>query len=288
MWKPYVPVAKRRQQAAQKMAKLQARGVAVQPVSISGRTIARSFWGKAWCEHLESFSDYANRLPRGRTYVRNGSVCHLGVTEGAVEAKVSGSSLYNVKVTIKTLPTTKWGRVKKSCAGRIGSLLGLLKGDLSDDVMAVVTDRADGLFPNPNEIKMACDCPDWAGMCKHIAAVLYGVGARLDEHPELLFLLRGVNHEDLIDVGADAVLSGVATGERAEQLAAGDLSEIFGIDLDPTAAPTTKPVPVARKKKTARAGARKKTTGKVKPNATVKRKADSTAQKKTKPASRKK
>ena len=265
MWKPYVPVAQRRATAAKKMAKLKAKGTDIQPVTVEGRTIARSFWGKAWCDHLESYSDFANRLPRGRTYVRNGSVCHLGIAKGTIDALVSGSEMYKISVAIKPLPAAKWKRLKKNCAGRIGSLLGLLQGDLSDDLMAIVTDRQDGLFPSPGEIKLKCNCPDWADLCKHLAAVLYGVGARLDEQPELLFRLRGVDHEELIASGADAVLTGGdADAAGAAQLASGDLSDIFGIDLAAESAAK----PPQKKKKLTRP--RKKAPAKPKPKAKTK------------------
>jgi uncharacterized Zn finger protein len=194
-WAPYVPVAERRRRAMRKMNALRKKGVDIQPIEIEGRKIAKTFWGEAWCDHLESFSDFENRLPRGRTYVRNGSVCHLAMAKGKIEAKVSGSQIYNLRVRIKTLPAKKWRDVKRRCAGQIGSLLELLEGNLSDHVMEVVTDRKAGLFPLPGEISFDCDCPDWAVMCKHVAAVLYGAGARLDEKPELLFTLRGVKHE---------------------------------------------------------------------------------------------
>ncbi|MGD0897784.1 MAG: hypothetical protein ABR915_08090 [Thermoguttaceae bacterium] len=231
-WAPYVPVAQRRRQAAQKMNALRKKGVDVQPVAIDGRKIAKSFWGEAWCEHLESFSDFENRLPRGRTYVRNGSVCHLAVAKGRIEAKVSGSKLYDVKVSIKTLPGTRWSAIRGRCSGQIGSLLELLQGRLSDHAMAVVTDRQDGLFPSPKEISFTCSCPDWAVMCKHVAAVLYGVGARLDAKPELLFLLRGVNHDELIEADAEAAMAGVVTRGKSKRLAAGVLSDVFGIELE--------------------------------------------------------
>ncbi len=231
-WRPYVPVAKRRQQATREMAALRKKGVNVEPVTINGRKIATTFWGEAWCEHLESFSDFENRLPRGRTYVRNGSVCHLAISRGKIEAKVSGSELYDVSIRIRELPAKKWLAVKQRSAGQIGSLLELLQGRLSDHVMEVVTDRKEGLFPLPGEISFDCDCPDWASMCKHVAAVLYGVGARLDERPELLFLLRGVNHEELIDTDAVKAVSNVTAGGRSRRLSAGSLSDVFGIDVD--------------------------------------------------------
>lgn len=268
MWKPYVPAARRRALAEQKMAKLKSKGLDLQPIAISGRTITQSFWGKAWCEHLESFSDYANRLPRGRTYVRNGSVCHLATKKGIIEARVSGSELYQVKVTIKTLPAAKWKQLKKTCAGRIDTLLGLLGGNLSDDVMKAVTDRRQGLFPGPNEIAMTCDCPDWADMCKHIAAVMYGVGARLDERPDALFQLRGVKHEDLIDSNTSLDVSHLETGNTAQKLEADNLSEIFGIDIIPEEtkerSPAKKKSAPKRKKKTVSAKKKSSKTTKVK------------------------
>jgi len=231
-WKPYVPVAKRRQQAVKKMDALRKKGVDIQPIRIEGRKIAKTFWGEAWCDHLESFSDYENRLPRGRTYVRNGSVCHLAIAEGRIEAKVSGSELYNLRIRIKTLPAKKWDAVKRRCAGQIGSLLELLQGRLSAHVMEAVTDGRDGLFPLSGEISFECDCPDWATMCKHVAAVLYGVGARLDEKPELLFKLRGVNHEELIETDAELAVSAATSSGNSKRLAAADLSDVFGIEID--------------------------------------------------------
>ncbi len=201
-WAPYVPVATRRADARKQMDKLRKKGVDIQPVEISGRIIARSFWGKGWCDHMESFGDYSNRLPRGRTYARNGSICHLAVANGSVDAIVSGSQLYHIKISIKTFGDPSWTALKQRCTGKIGSLLELLQGRLSDEIMGVVTHRKDGLFPQPGEITYQCNCPDSAGMCKHIAAVVYGIGARLDERPELLFLLRGVDHQQLIDTNA--------------------------------------------------------------------------------------
>ncbi len=231
-WAPYVSVAERRRRAMKKMDALRKKGVNIQPVTINGRQIAKSFWGAAWCNHLESFSDFENRLPRGRTYVRNGSVCHLAMAKGMIEAKVSGSELYNVKVAIKTLAGKKWNSVKKRCSGQIGSLLELLQGKLSDNVMEVVTDRNDGLFPLPGEMSFDCSCPDWAQMCKHVAAVLYGVGARLDNNPELLFVLRGVSHEDLIQADAEQALTATTSRGRSKRLAAADVGEVFGIEID--------------------------------------------------------
>jgi uncharacterized Zn finger protein len=251
-WRPYVPVSARRAAARKEMEKLRKKGKNIHPVELEGRKIAASFWGKGWCDHLESFSDYENRLPRGRTYVRNGSVCHLEINAGQIEAFVSGSELYKVVIKIKTLPPKTWKGIKDKCRGQIGSMLELLQGKLSDNVMTVVCDRKDGLFPQPGEIELKCSCPDWATMCKHVAAVLYGVGNRLDHHPGLLFLLRGVQAEELIS--AEVALP--AAGLAAEDALAGDgLAEIFGIDIESvdTAAPLKPPKRSAKKKPAAKA-----------------------------------
>jgi len=249
---PYVSVAKRRAKAAKEMKKLIKKGKKIEPIEVQGRKIARTFWGEAWCKHLEKFSDYENRLPRGRTYVRNGSVCHLAISKGKIEAIVSGSSLYNINISITPLSANKWKGLRKQCAGQIGSMLELLQGRFSDNVMEIVTDQNSGLFPKPSEIKLACDCPDWAEMCKHIAAVLYGVGARLDHQPELLFLLRNIDHEELISAELDIETATAGKGKQ-RRLAGADLSDLFGVDME------EKPL---RRKKVASKKASKKTAKK--------------------------
>jgi uncharacterized Zn finger protein len=227
---PYVSAAERRRKGEQEIAKRRKKGLEVEPVKIEGRLIARSFWGKGWCDHLEGYSDYENRLPRGRTYVRNGSVLHLAVAQGRIDALVQGSSLYEVVVTVTPLPRPRWERIVKACAGEIDSLVELLRGKVSDGVMRVVTDRDKGLFPAPKEIHMVCSCPDSAGMCKHLAAVLYGIGARLDAKPELLFTLRNVDHLELLDAGVKAPKPSTRTDARELQVS--ELGSVFGIELE--------------------------------------------------------
>ncbi|MFN8608473.1 MAG: SWIM zinc finger family protein [Vulcanimicrobiota bacterium] len=217
----YFSNADRRARARQQSARL---GENARPVVIEGIQIVKSFWGKAWCQHLESFSDYANRLPRGRTYVRNGSVCHLDIQAGVIQAQVSGTHLYEVRLEVKPLLQPVWEQIKTGCVGQVASLLELLEGRLSDQVLRVVTDRRQGLFPQPSEIQLNCNCPDWASMCKHVAAVLYGVGHRLDSQPDLLFVLRQVDPMELF-----TNLTGARPGGR--QLPDDRLSQIFGIDL---------------------------------------------------------
>lgn len=243
-FKPYVPVAKQRANALRKMKKLRKKGMEILPIEIEKQKITKTFWGNAWCKHIESFSDYENRLPRGRRYVRNGSVCHLTISEGCVDAIVSGSELYNVRINISTFADKQWNKIKVNCAGKIGSLLDLLSGELSDGVMQVVCDRRHGLFPKSKEITLSCNCPDWATMCKHVAAVLYGVGARLDHSPEKLFILRGVDHNELIDTSTLVIDTVQDTGSRRRRIKNTAIADVFDIDLS-----DTPPSPAKKNKK---------------------------------------
>ncbi len=261
-WRPYVPVAKRRRKTAKTIAAVMKVGQEVEPVEIEGRRIAATFWGQAWCDNLEAYSDFANRLPRGRTYVRNGSVVHLSVETGRVQALVMGTDLYRVDIGIEPLPERRWTEVKGRSAGEIDSLVELLRGSLSKGVMEVVTRPGEGLFPSPGEIALSCSCPDWAVMCKHVAAALYGVGARLDHEPEKLFTLRGVDPVEMVEA---AVRQPPGAGApRGRVLASDDLSSVFGIEIDtaaedpdPAAGELTKRKAAGRKASKEKAGGKK-------------------------------
>ncbi len=233
-FRPYVPVARRKARAAAfaaKLAKKEKRDMV--PVKQVGRLIAESFWGKAWCANLERYSDYANRLPRGRTYLRNGSVIDLQIQHGNVKAIVAGSDVYTVSIKIKTVSSGHWDRIKRDCTRSIDSLMDLLQGRFDEGIMSRLTQSDGGLFPQPREIAMSCSCPDSAGMCKHLAAVLYGIGTRLDKSPELLFTLRAVDHLELISQAAEAGnLDQTFQGKTEAALVGADLGEIFGIDLE--------------------------------------------------------
>jgi len=242
-WRPYVSVAERRLRATRVMAKLTKKGQSVSPVVIEGRTIARTFWGKAWCENLERYSDYENRLPRGRAYVRNGSVIDLQIAPGEIKALVSGSDIYKVTVIVAPVSDARWKSICADCAGAIDSLVELLQGRFSEGVMLRVCQQRTGLFPSPDEIKLSCSCPDWADMCKHVAAVLYGIGARLDQQPELLFRLHKVDEKELIaKAGSDLPLS--KNGPAAAKVLGGgeDLSALFGLDMAQNTKPNAEPV----------------------------------------------
>jgi uncharacterized Zn finger protein len=231
-WKPYVPVAKRLANAktfAAKQAKKEDREPT--PVKCTSRKLATSFWGQAWCKNLDSSSDFANRLARGRTYLGNGSVVDLRIQAGEIHAIVAGSEVYEVTIKINTLKAKNWNSLKKDCASSIHSLLDLLQGRFDEGVMQRMVQAGTGLLPRPAEIEMDCSCPDYARVCKHVAAVIYGVGVRLDAAPELLFVLRNVDHSELITQAVAAENLEQTLGEAANPLAGSDLSEMFGIDL---------------------------------------------------------
>jgi len=230
-WRPYVSVAQRRRKAEKALARLFKDGRAIEPVRIEGRIIAKSFWGKSWCTNLERYSDFASRLPRGRSYVRNGSVLDLKIAKGEVKAMVSGSELYTVLVLITPAAAKRWMAICKDCAGSIDSLVELLQGRLSKGVMDRVCREGDGLFPAPEEIKLSCSCPDWADMCKHVAAVLYGIGARLDTRPELLFKLRGVDESELLANADQHMPLATSAPAAAKVLDDGDVAAVFGLEM---------------------------------------------------------
>lgn len=231
-WRPYVSVAERRRKAMMKLDQLRKKGKPVSPVTIEGRTIARTFWGKAWCENLERYSDFSNRLPRGRAYVRNGSVIDLRISPGKINALVSGSDIYKVAINVIPVSRQRWKSMCADCAGSIDSLVELLQGRFSKGVMERMCRQNSGLFPSPKEIELSCSCPDWAEMCKHVAAVLYGIGARLDQQPELFFRLHNVDEEDLIAKAGHALPLASKEPAAKDVLSGGeDLAELFGLDM---------------------------------------------------------
>jgi uncharacterized Zn finger protein len=261
-WKPYVSAAARRKKASRKVAALSKKGRTLVPVTAGRGAIAKTFWGKSWCDNLQRYSDFANRLPRGRTYLRNGSVLDLQIAGGDVSAQVLGSRLYQVALHIAAVPTRHWRAIGKDCADGIDSLVDLLQGRLSPSVMERVCRQGTGLFPAPAEIKFSCSCPDWAGMCKHVAAVFYGIGVRLDVQPELLFTLRKVDAKELISRAGEVLPQAGKPAGVARVLDTSKLSEVFGIEMaDPFPGQRSrgKSVP-AKTRKPAKANAAKRGT----------------------------
>jgi uncharacterized Zn finger protein len=235
-WPQYLTVAEQQRRALKELARLRKGKRPVAPVTIEGNAIARSFWGKAWCTNLERYSDYASRLPRGRSYVRNGMVVDLQIADGKVSALVSGTELYTTTIAIAPVPAARWKAICQDCTGSIDSLVELLQGRLAKSVMDRVCRQGDGLFPAPKEIRLSCSCEDSARMCKHVAAALYGVGARLDEKPELLFTLRHVDERELISGAEQAPSSPAPVVAAGKVLSGGDVGALFGLEMAESAA----------------------------------------------------
>ena len=194
------------------------------------KKLATTFWGKAWCDHLQTYQEYDHRLPRGRSYLRQGNVYQLKIEPGLVSAMVAGSALYETKVHIKPLDPEVWTGLVEACAGQVGSMLDLLAGKLGEGVLRVLTHPEEGLFPQSKEIRFDCSCPDHADMCKHVAAVLYGVGVLLDAQPELFFTLRSVDGTELLASGREEMVQDL-TAETGGGLEGEDLSALFGIEM---------------------------------------------------------
>ena len=230
-WKPNVSAAARRRTADRTVAKMQKKGQILSPVAASRGAIVKSFWGKAWCRNLERYSDYSNRLPRGRTYLRNGSVIDLKIGPGEVTAQVMGSRLYRITVSIREVAGAHWQAIARDCARSIDTLVELLQGQLSTSVMERITRPGTGLFPSPEEIAFSCNCPDSAAMCKHVAATLYGIGARLDVEPELLFGLRKVDAKELIARAGEGGTPDQKLPDAGRILDSSKLADVFGIDF---------------------------------------------------------
>ncbi|MGH4120786.1 SWIM zinc finger family protein [Clostridium sp.] len=233
----YITVAEKRKRAQASIKKLKKKNPDISPVIIEGRTIAKTWWGKSWNKNLESYADYSNRIARGRSYVRNGAVLDLKITEGNINALVqgSGSKPYKVDITIKALPQNIWDSIINQCLGKIESIEELIEGKFPKALADLFTSKGAGLFPSPKEIDLRCSCPDYATMCKHVAAVLYGVSKRLDDKPELFFVLRKVNINSLISEAINAKTKTLLEKSKAKGrrvIEETDMFDMFGIDME--------------------------------------------------------
>ena len=236
-YKPYESVADKKLKAAKKFEKLKKKNKNLQPVVVEGSAISKKWWGKAWLKHLESYADYSNRLPRGKSYVKQGAIFDLQVSEGSIKALVngSGSKIYTVDVEVKTLNKVQWKKMVNACQNSIESLESLSQGGFSKEMEALLKNPEYGLFPKVSEISFTCSCPDWAVMCKHVAAVLYGFSTKLDTDPLLFFKLRDVDMKDLLQKSVDEKLDAMlknAGMKTSRTLSDDQVQDLFGIEMD--------------------------------------------------------
>lgn len=218
--------------ARQTKEKEKANGKVLEPVISSGRKIVNSWWGQAWCDNLEQYADYESRLDRGKRYVRTGAVVDLKIQKGKVLARVQGrrKTPYKIEIRISPLSEERCQKAIEQCGRKIENVELLLKGDFPEELKELFS-GSEGLFPSPREISFNCSCPDWALLCKHVAAVLYGIGVRFDENPLLFFELRGIDVDRFIDVTlenrVDSMLANAETpSDRVIQ--SGQWEALFG------------------------------------------------------------
>ncbi len=258
----YVTVAEKRARAQRAVEILKKKNPNIAPIVIEGRKLARTWWGKAWNDNLERYSDYVNRIERGRSYVRHGAVLDLKITPGKIAALVQGSRTkpYKIDITIQPLDKATWESITKACEGKIDSLQELLDGKFPTALAELFMKKGKGLFPDPKQISLHCSCPDWAAMCKHVAAVLYGVGARLDKNPGLFFVLRDVNVDELVSKAiaekSETLLR--KSGKKSSRVINNDdISAMFGIEMDVNDnAPSRETAPVTGRSKKRSSGPR--------------------------------
>lgn len=233
----YVSVGEKRAKARRKLEQLKKKHPGIRPVVIEGNTLVRTWWGKAWNGNLTKYADYTNRVGRGRSYVRHGAVLDLQISSGQVKALVQGSrqSPYTVTMKIKPISKAVWTEIRAACEGQLASLQELLEGRFPKGLAELFTAKGSGLFPSPKEIEFKCSCPDWATMCKHVAAVLYGIGTRLDEDPSLFFVLRKMRMDDLITQAVrdkSERLLRQAKKKTSRVIDDADLGDVFGIEME--------------------------------------------------------
>ncbi|MFA6941812.1 MAG: hypothetical protein WCQ54_12685 [Clostridiaceae bacterium] len=233
----YVTAAEKKEKAQKSIEKLKKKDPNIYPVIITGRKLSKTWWGNSWNNNLESYLDYSNRIERGRSYVRSGAVLDLKITKGNISALVQGSRSkpYKVGIIIEPIEKSVWEEITKECAGKIDSLQELIEGKFPKALSDLFTAKGKGLFPSPKQISFNCSCPDWANMCKHVAAALYGVGTRLDDDPQLFFLLRNVNIDEfiskIINKKSQMLLEKSMIKSR-RIINDTDISGLFGIDVE--------------------------------------------------------
>jgi len=227
----YVSVAEKKEKAKKQIEKMKKKNPNLEPIIIEGKNIANTWWGKAWNKNLENYADYSNRISRGRSYVRNGAVLDLKIEPGVVRALVQGSAKkpYEIEIKIVPLSNEKWESILTLCNHKIDNLAELVEGKFPKELEEIFTLKGKGLFPTDKEIKFSCSCYDWADMCKHVTAALYGIGARFDEDPTLFFKLRNIDFEVLLKKTIEQKMQNLLENSDKKSDRVLDDKDIFGL-----------------------------------------------------------
>lgn len=164
--------------------------------------IGETWWAKRFLSILDSFG-WSKRLTRGRSYARSGQVIEYNIDYGVITSKVQGSRAkpYSINIKVKTLSMKQWSSIIKTMASQARFLAKLLSGEMPHDIEDLFKSTGVPLFPSSEkDFHAECSCPDWANPCKHIAAVYYVVGEAFDRNPFLIFHLRGVKKDELLEM----------------------------------------------------------------------------------------
>ena len=207
--------------AATRLAEYLAEGEELHPVVNKTRKLAKNFWGSAWMKQLALCESGGMCLAPGRTLLRHACVLHVDIQPGSISALVSAEEVFEVELKLESLDEERLERLAATCSGHIDSLLSLMQGKVDEAVLLQLCHPENGLLPTPEDWRMHCTCPDWAEPCPHAAAAIYAAGCLIDEKPELLFTLRGIQPEALLSAPAPT-----------NEIDADKLSAMFGIDLD--------------------------------------------------------
>lgn len=190
-------------QARRELIELKSAGEEVRPVVGTTRKLAAHFWGSAWMKHLALCESGGWSLSAGRTLLRHGCVLDLQLEAGLIRARVMEERLHDVEIALDPLDGERLEELRTICSGKIDSLVPLLEGTLDDALLATLCNAETGLLPEPGAWHMSCTCPDWSEPCPHAAAAIYAAGILIDAEPSLLFRLRQVSPEDLLQSPAE-------------------------------------------------------------------------------------
>ncbi|KJJ83858.1 zinc finger SWIM domain-containing protein [Candidatus Omnitrophus magneticus] len=243
----YVTLSEKLAKAERSLKQLKKKDPSITPLIVTGTKIVKTWWGKSWIENLKNYADYSNRLGRGRSYIKNGFILDFKIKEGEITSLVQGTRRepYEIRIKIEPLDNKTWDEIKKHCEGKIESLTELIEGEFPKDLAEIFTRKGQGLFPSPKEIKFGCSCLDWADMCKHVAASLYGVGVKLDTDPKLFFTLRKVEMNDLITEALQNKSKNMlkkANKKTSRVIDDSAASKIFDINIDEEIVREIKPI----------------------------------------------
>ncbi|WP_294374419.1 hypothetical protein [uncultured Clostridium sp.] len=230
----YETTEDKKEKAEKSLKKLRKKNPNISPVIIKGNKIAQSWWGSAWNKNLEKYADLKNRMGRGKNYVKNGLVLDLQIKTGEIDGIVqgSGSNYYEVNIKIDKLKKSKWKNIMEFCNHKIDTLETLIEGKFPKEFQEIFNKSEYGLFPHPKEIHFKCNCPDSARVCKHVAAVLYGTGARIDEDPLLFFKLRDVDFQDLLKKSIEEKMNSMLknAGKKSKRVIDdNEIEDLFGL-----------------------------------------------------------